>query len=425
MSDPTSHSARPEPASAHTAEQIAAVQKRSMRVLIAMQIAGTVGVGVAPSIGVLLVGEVTDNEALAGLARTASTLGAALVGLPLGTLAAGSGRRVALASGWWAAAVGAALLVAAAQWSLLIPLLIGLLLIGVGSAASLQARFAATDLAEPAHRGRSLSLVVWVGTLGAVLGPNLGVPGQWINQVTGLTVFAGAFLITAICLGIAGALVFLLLRPDPLKVLQEVTAEAAAGEPAGPEGGRIRQVMAELRVNRQARYALVAILTAQVVMVSIMTMTPVHITHHGGSVTLVGITISLHVLGMYALSPLVGMMVDRAGHRLTITLGMAVFLASLLFGIVIPESTTGVIAALVLLGVGWSLTNIAGSTLFSAVISDKTRAASQGTVDSSANLLGAVAAFASGPLLAVSSFATLNVVAVAVLVPLAVLTIRR
>lgn len=396
-----------------------------MVVLVAMQVIGTVGVGVAPSIGVLLAGEVTENEAWAGLARTASTLGAALVGVPLGSLAARHGRRVALATGWWAAAGGGALLVAAAQWGLLIPLILGLLLIGVGSAVSLQARFAATDLAAAAHKGRSLSLVVWVGTLGAVLGPNLGIPGQWVSGFTGLTVFASAFLITAACLAIAGTLVFLFLRPDPLKVLEETSLESESVQPGSAGPGRIRQVIAELRVNTAARYALTAILTAQVVMVSIMTMTPVHISTHGGSITLVGVTISLHIAGMYALSPLVGIMVDRAGHRPTVTLGIGVFIASLAVGALFPESTAGVMAALILLGVGWSFVNIAGSTLFSTVISDKTRAASQGTVDAAANLLGATAAFIAGPLLVISSFSTLNLSAVVVLIPLAVLTLRR
>lgn len=396
-----------------------------MVVLVAMQVIGTVGVGVAPSIGVLLAGEVTENEAWAGLARTASTLGAALVGVPLGSLAARHGRRVALATGWWAAAGGGALLVAAAQWGLLIPLILGLLLIGVGSAVSLQARFAATDLAAAAHKGRSLSLVVWVGTLGAVLGPNLGIPGQWVSGFTGLTVFASAFLITAACLAIAGTLVFLFLRPDPLKVLEETSLESESVQPGSAGPGRIRQVIAELRVNAAARYALTAILTAQVVMVSIMTMTPVHISTHGGSITLVGVTISLHIAGMYALSPLVGIMVDRAGHRPAVTLGIGVFIASLAVGALFPESAAGVMAALILLGVGWSFVNIAGSTLFSTVISDKTRAASQGTVDAAANLLGATAAFIAGPLLVISSFSTLNLLAVVVLIPLAVLTLRR
>ena len=115
------------------------IQRRTLIVLAMMQIIGTVGVGVAPTIGVLLATEVTDNEAWAGLARTASTLGAALMGMPLGNLAARRGRRVALSLGWWIAAVGGAFLVAAAQWSLVVPMFIGLTLIGSGSAVVLQA----------------------------------------------------------------------------------------------------------------------------------------------------------------------------------------------------------------------------------------------------------------------------------------------
>ena len=409
------------PSSGSGPQDTAAVQRRTMVVLVTMQIIGTVAVGVAPSIGVLLAGEVTDNEAWAGLARTASTLGAALIGLPLGNLAARSGRRVALASGWWAAAAGGALLVAAAQWSLLVPLFIGLLLIGIGNAVSLQARFAATDLAEPQHKGRALALVVWVGTLGSVLGPNLGVPGELISRTTGLTVFASAFLITAICLAIAGSIVFVFLRPDPLVVLAQSTGTSRAAQP-GKRRGRIRRVFAELRTNRYARYALVAILTAQTVMVAVMTMTPVHVAHQGGSITIIGITISLHIAGMYGLSPIVGFIADRHGHRLTIAIGIGIFLASLIIGAVIPNDTGWIMASLLLLGIGWSFVNVGGSALFASVVSTETRASSQGGVDALANLCGAVAAFASGPLLAISNFTVLNILAIGVLVPLTLLT---
>lgn len=405
------------------AADTARAQRRTMAVLVVMQIVGTVGVGAAPSIGVLLAGEVTENEAWAGLARTASTLGAALMGLPLGNLAARLGRRLALSSGWWVAAAGSALLVAAAQQSLVVPLFVGLLLIGAGSAVSLQARFAATDLAEPHRKGRSLSLIVWVGTLGSVLGPNLGVPGQVVSDRTGLTTYASAFLIAAVALALAGFIVFAWLRPDPLLVLEQT--ESARPVRSGRRPGRIRLILAELRVNQRARYALIAILTAQIVMVSIMTMTPVHIAHHGGSVAIVGITISLHVAGMYVLAPLVGFLTDRYGHRSTISAGIAIFLASLVIGAMWPEETGWIIASLVLLGFGWSFVNVAGSALFSQVVSAETRASSQGGVDALANLCGATAAFAAGPLLAVSSFSTLSVLAIAVLSPLAVLTASR
>ncbi|ALJ21353.1 MFS transporter [Microbacterium sp. No. 7] len=413
----------------------ATIQRRTMIVLIVMQVIGTIGVGVAPSIGVLLAGQVTDSEAWAGLARTASTLGAAVFGLPLGTIAARYGRRVALSGGWWVAAAGSALLVAAAQWSLVIPLFIGLFLIGVGTAVSLQARFAATDLAEPQHRGRSLALVVWVGTLGTVIGPNLGIPGELVGGVTGLTVFAAAFLIAAVCLALAGVIVSVWLRPDPLLTLaaaQEVAAPrsdaATRNAPADKtrrRGGRIGAVLTEMRTNRAARYALIAIVTAQIVMVAIMTMTPVHIEHQGGSVTIVGVTISLHIIGMYALAPLVGWIADRFGHRVTIATGILIFLASLLIGAIRPDGIPWIIASLILLGVGWSFVNVAGSALFSAAVTDEARASSQGGADALSNLLGATAAFAAGPLLAASSFSVLSVAAIAALTPLAILTAWR
>lgn len=415
------------PATGHddpTAERAAAVQKRTMVVLVITQIIGTVGVGVAPSIGVLLAGEVTDNEAWAGLARTASTLGAALLGLPLGNLAARLGRRVALSTGWWTAAVGAAILVPSAQGNLVVPLFIGLLLIGAGSAVSLQSRFAATDLAEPRHRARSLALVVWVGTLGSVLGPNLGAPGALIGAVTGLTVFAGAFLIAAVCLALAGTIVFIALRPDPLLLHMQLSHDSTATKPREKRGS-IRRIFAEIRINRPARTALIAILTAQTVMVSIMTMTPVHIVHQGGSVNLVGITISLHVVGMYALAPLVGWVTDRAGHRLSIWAGIAILFASLVMGAVWPNDTGWIIASLILLGIGWSFMNVAGSALFASTVSDEVRASSQGGVDALSNLFGATAALLAGPLLVISSFSALSIIAMFVLIPLMLLVIRR
>ncbi|WP_040162005.1 MFS transporter [Nigerium massiliense] len=411
-----------EPTAEARAADVAAVQRRTLAVLIVTQIIGTVGVGVGPSIRVLLAGEVTRNEGWAGLARTASTLGAALFGLPLGNLAARFGRRTALSVGWWTAAVGAALTALAAQGSLVVRLFVGLLLLGAGSAVALQGRFAATDLALPQHKGRSLAMVVWVGTLGSVLGPNLGVPGQALGDRTGLSLYAAAFLIAAVCLGLAGLIVFLALRPDPLQVLRATAPSAPIR--AGKKRGGVGVLGHVMRENSLARYAVIAILTAQIVMVTIMTMTPVHIIHEGGSITLVSLTISLHVVGMYALAPVVGYLADRGGHRLTIVIGIVAFLASLLIGTLQPNHLGWIVASLFLLGLGWSFVNVAASALFSGAVADENRASAQGGVDALANLFGATAAFAAGPLLAASSFATLSVIAMVALAPLALLTLR-
>lgn len=408
----------------HASESIASIQRRTMIVLVITQIIGTIGVGVAPSIGVLLAGEVTQNEAWAGLARTASTLGAALLGLPLGHLAARHGRRVALAVGWLLAASGSAILVVSAQWSLVLPLFAGLLLIGSGSAIALQSRFAATDMAEPTKRARSLALIVWVGTIGSVLGPNLGTPGRIISAGTGLTVYASAFLIAAACLALAGIIVFLLLRPDPLMVqssrLQDSRTEIPTKKPR-----RILTMISSVRGNAQARLAVLAILTAQVVMLAIMTMTPVHIVHHGGSVDLVGITISLHILGMYAMAPIAGWISDRLGHRVSIWMGVALFAFSLQLGAAWPDRMPWIMTSLIFLGLGWSFVNVAASALFAGTLEPEVRASSQGGLDALANLFGAMAAFVAGPMLAMSSFSVLCLCSLGLLLPLVMALLRR
>jgi len=398
------------------------IQRRTLVVLVIAQVIGTIGVGVAPSIGVLLAGQVTADPAWAGLARTASTLGAAIFGLPLGALAARFGRRFALTSGWWVAALGGGLLVFAAQFDEIVSLFVGLLLIGAGSAVSLQSRFAATDLAEPHHKARALALVVWVGTIGSVLGPNLGLPGELIHDATSLSVYAAAFLIAAVCLAVAGIVVFVMLRPDPLRVLERATTDGAlrTGAPrAGWRRGGLRRMFAQFRSNPEVRLAVVAIVTAQVVMVAIMTMAPVHVAEEGGSITIVGITISLHIAGMYGLSPVVGVVTDRVGHRVTMWIGIAIFLASLAAAILRPDETVWIAVSLVLLGIGWSFVNVSGSALFSAVVSPEARASSQGGVDALSNLLGALAAFLAGPVLAATNYSVLAVIAVVVLVPFA------
>lgn len=405
-------------------DRFARVQRRTMGVLVVTQIVGTVGTGVAPSIGVLLASDVLHNETWAGLARTTATLGAALLGLPLGNLAARRGRRFSLATGWWLAAAGAAILVPAAQLKLVVPLFLGLLLIGSGSAVALQSRFAATDLASPGHKARALALIVWVGTLGSVIGPNLGAPGALVGDATGLSVYAGAFLIAAICLGIAGTVVFVLLRPDPLLLLTESGLADASTLPTRRRGG-IRRILAEIRSNKPARIAVIAILVAQIVMVTVMTMTPVHIVHQGGTVNLVGITISLHIVGMYALAPLVGWITDRCGSRLAIWAGIGIFVVSLAFAVLRSDESHWVVASLILLGVGWSFVNVAGSALFTSNVSTEVRASSQGGIDALANLCGATMAFLAGPLMAATSFATLAVIAMVMLIPLACVVLRR
>lgn len=430
-----------------TLPDVAAAQRRTVRVLVAAQVVGAVGYGAGPSVGVLLAQEVTRSEAMAGIARASTTIGAALIALPLGMLAARAGRRRALTLAWGSAAAGSAVLVVSAAVGSTALLVLGMLALGAGTAAGLQARFAATDLAAPAHRGRSLSLVVWVGTVGAVLGPNLGVPGEAVEARTGLPPLSGAFAISAVLLAVTAVVVGLLLRPEPLDVVRRHTTASAVVEHRAATGGdvpaatagavgvtarptappplRLRAAVAEVRRSPAASFALMALVLSHLAMVSVMTMTPVHLSHQGHGITVVGLTISLHVLGMFAFAPLMGSLADRVGTVPTVVLGQGLLLASAVTGAVGAASTGAVVVALFLLGLGWSMVTVPAATLLSGAVAPRSRPLVQGAGDSAMNAAAAVGAIASGPLLAVVDFAGLSAASALCVVPVLVAVARR
>ncbi|WP_034225550.1 MFS transporter [Actinotalea ferrariae] len=435
---------------------VVAARRRTLRVLVAAQVVGALGYGAGPSVGVLLAQEVTRSEAMAGIARASTTIGAAVIALPLGMLAARAGRRRALTLAWAVAAAGSAVLVLSAAAGSTALLVLGMVALGAGTAAGLQARFAATDLAEPAHRGRSLSLVVWVGTIGAVLGPNLGVPGEALEARTGLPALSGAFAIAAVLLALTAVVVGLFLRPEPLDVVRRHTVPTAApgtapaaaadaalppepdatltsrptapdatSRPTAPPPLRLRAALREVRRSPAASFALLALVLSHLAMVSVMTMTPVHLSHQGHGITVVGLTISLHVLGMFAFAPVMGALADRVGAVPTVLLGQVVLLASAVVGVAGEERTDAVVLALFLLGVGWSMVTVPAATLLSGAVETASRPLVQGASDSAMNAAAAVGAIASGPLLAVVGFAGLSAASALCVVPVVVAVVRR
>lgn len=382
-------------------EEVVAAQRRTLRCLVVAQVLGAFGTGASASVGVLLVQDVIAAEWLAGIARTTLTLGAALLGVPLAWLAGRRGRRTALATGWGLAALGAVLLVLAAIIRDAALVLGGMTLFGAGTATQLQSRFAATDLAVPQHRGRTLATVVWTGTLGTVVGPNLGVPGAWLADAVGLPELGGAFVIAAATSVLALLVIGVFLRPDPLRL-------AAAREPA-PGRPRAGGVLRTLWAEPTARFAVTAVVASHVAMVALMTMTPVHMDHEGSSVGMVGLTISAHVLGMFAFAPLVGWAGDRFGHVRVVLAGQAVFAASALVALLVGYDWLSISVVLFLLGLGWSCATVGGAVLLTEHAPADVRIPAQGRVDTLMNAVAAAGAFAAGPVFALVGYAGLAV----------------
>jgi len=419
------------------------VQRRTVILLGSAQLLSGIGTGATVSIGSLLAVDLSGSSAWAGSVSTVMTLAAALSALPLASLADRRGRLAGLVTGLAAALAGVGCIVVSIVSGSFLLLLLGTAGVGLGTASNLQARFAAVDLADDEHRGRSLSAVVWAITIGAVAGPNLIQPGAVVGQAVGLPPIAGPFIISAAGLVLACALLLAGLRPDPLLFARELAAagrQPAGNQPASqhhtgqhpagrqPAVARRRGALARgwraARGSPSAILALAAVVGAHAVMVGVMSVTPLHLqelvagpgaaahaghTASGDVLVIIGFTISLHIAGMFALSPVMGWLTDKAGRKQTVVIGFALLVAAAAVAGAGQRSTTAVAVGLVLLGLGWSAATVAGSTLLAESVRQEERVMVQGVSDMLMGAAGAVGGASSGLILSWAGYSGLNV----------------
>src|SRR6478609_5554066 len=397
-----------------TPTDLGRLRRRTLGLLAAGQILGGLGTGAALSVGALAAYDLA-GETWSGMAATMSTLGAAALAIPLARLADRHGRRISLSTAAIVAAVGLGLCVLGVALSLVIVLFLGLAAAGAATAAALQSRFAATDLAAPATRGRDLSLVVWSTTIGAVIGPNLAEPGEQLGLALGLPPLSGVFVFAVVAQLLAAASYALFLRPDPLVVSRELRLSSL------PATGDVRAAT-EARHGNPAlvRVAIVAVSLSHATMVALMAMTPVHLVQGGATLSIVGLTLSLHIAGMFALSPVFGILSDRVGRIPTILLGQAMLICAAVITALGSDMHEAVIAGLILLGLGWSASTVAGSALLSDAAPPADRVRLQGRGDLAMNLAGALGGALFGPVLALVGYTGL---AWGLLLPIAVVVV--
>ena len=360
---------------------VAQVQRDTVRTLVVAQAVGAVGVTIGVATASLLARDISGSETLAGLAQTFQVLGTAAAAYVLARVMRRRGRRIGIVLGYLAGATGALLAVLAGVVDSMAVLLVGAVLLGATTAVNSSSRYAATDLATEAHRARALSVVVWATTIGAVAGPNLVGVGGTVARPLGIPELTGGFAIGSVVLVLAALWVWVRLRPDPLLLAQE----AAGVVPDDAPHVRGRSWAAFTTVVRDVPAvgaAVVAMACAHAAMVTVMIMTPLHMEHGGAHLEVIGFVISIHVLGMFAFSPVVGWAADRFGRSPVLVAGGVVLLVSLALCGLSPEgSSWQIFTGLFLLGLGWSCATVAAST----VIADRTpieaRTDVQGTSD--------------------------------------------
>ncbi|WP_238335784.1 MFS transporter [Serinicoccus kebangsaanensis] len=402
----------------------AQVQSRTVLTLMGSQTLGGIGVASGIAVGAIVAADVSGRDALSGLATTTQVLGGALFTIPIAALMGRHGRRLGLATAYLVGALGAALAIAATASGTFWLLLVGTTLFGASTTAGSQARYAATDLAVPERRGRQLSWVVWATTLGSVLGPNMVGPGRAVALGLGLPPLAGAWVFSTIAFGLAAAVLHVALRPDPL-----ITARRLAGVDTEQPVGRQGNVGDGLRLIRRTPAALwgtAALTVGHVVMVAVMVMTPLHMRHGQAEIELIGLVISLHILGMYGLAPVTGQLTDRLGARPVVLIGVGLLvLACLLAGLSHAGFSGGLTAGLVILGLGWSCTMVAGSGTIAGSVPVGQRASVQGAADLVMGLTAAAGGALAGVVMDLFGYALLCALAALAAVLLGAYTVAR
>ena len=389
-----------------TTTNLAKIQAKTVRTLALGQALGGFGFGSTLSVGAIMATELSGSAAFSGAAATLSTLGSAFAAIPLANIAARRGRRYALGLGAGLAILGAIGMITAAALRSFPVELIALFFLGSANAVSLQARFAAADIPTSRPKAKDISIVVWATTFGAVIGPNLIAPGESLGVTLGLPHLAGPFLLTILAQTLSTTVFWFGLKPDPLLLAQKIDSEKRA-----LQRRKFREAIPIVRQKPIAAFAVISIALSHMVMVSVMSMTPAHLSITGHSLSDVGFTISLHVAGMYALSPMFGLISDRFGARKTIILGQLILLASLAVSGFGANNFSMVVLGLFLLGLGWSSATVAGSALLSESLDISEKPVVQGLSDSLMNLSGAFGGAISGTILILFGFAGLNAAA--------------
>lgn len=368
------------------------LQRRTMNVLRLGVVPGYAAVaGMVAVVSLLAKDLLGGSDRFAGMGSAAFTTGAAIAAVPLAAGMRRRGRRRPLATALAVGSIGAMVAAGAGQVGWFWLFIVAMVFFGAGQAATLQSRYVAADLSRPDDQARAIGAIVWVGTIGAVGGPILSPFEQDFGEWLGFDEYVGPFLFASVFFAVGAAVYALLLRPDPLEVLGAIDPNADRSRP-------LRQIQRSYGVIRRspgAMLGIVAMAASQAAMVGVMTMTPPHMKDHDHG-DLSAYVIAAHVAGMFAFAPLVGRFVDRVGSIRAIQCGAVVLGVGTVSAVVAGYVPALIFAGLFLLGLGWNIGLIGGTTLLTASVPQEARVEAQGTGDLTLSMCGAVAAFGSG-----------------------------
>ena len=400
--------------------RLPALRRRMRWILFGISALGSTGYIAAVTVGTLVAAELSGGAAMGGLPTAVTTIGTASAASLLALTMLRVGRRGGILLGLTVGALGGGVVFVAVLAGSIPLLLLGSAMTGFANAAGNLGRYIAADMVPPERRASAIGIVVWGTTIGTVIGPNLAAPAASVAAAAGLPELAGAYAVTVLFIGLAALVGYVVLRPEPYALADP----SALHRPADATVPAVRT--ATILVRPTVLLALVTLVAAQVVMVLIMTMTPLHLTDHGHGLETVGFVLSAHTFGMFGLSPLSGRLTDRFGPIAVIGSGLAILAAaSVLAAVAPPEGGFGLTVALFLLGFGWNLCFVAASSMLGHGLALGERTRVQGIADTLTWGTAAFASLFSGLVVASASYTALGLLGVALLVPPALLVLAR
>lgn len=372
------------------------------RLLAASLAVSWAGVQISGALGSVIVLRLSGgNLALAGLPYVIVNLGAALAAYPSGHWMDRFGRVPVLVAGYLVAAAGFVVGSYAIYVESLAGFLLGLAIASFGAGATYLTRLAAADLYPLARRGRGLSIVVFGATVGAILGTPLIALASRVGDRYDLPYYLVAWAMVPVLSLVSAWLVFRI-RPDPRVIAMEIHA----AEPAPAVGASARRVNWRLVVLAAAALSL-----AQGAMACVMSVSGASLEHAHHSANLIGATMTVHLVGMFAFSPVVGWLADRRGRGFVLATSALLLLVGAVGVSTLP--TVALLVPLFVVGLGWSFAFIGASAVAADAAGPLRRGRVTALVDVATALVASASALAAGWALSEGGLVSVGLVAFA------------
>jgi MFS family permease len=344
------------------------------------------------------------NSQWTGVPATLGVVGAAMIAYPIGRLMDRVGRRIGLSIGYVIGILGTLVAALGVINQSLFIFLIGFFGLGLTRGVLDLGRYAAAE-ASPAHRrARAISWVILGGTVGSILGPSLIEVTNNLAGRIGLPGLSGPWFAAAIFLAMGLVLINVFLRPDPQVIGRQLAALEPESAKEQLKGGRPYRKIIQ---DPNALLATGTLIFAQVTMVAVMVVTPVHMQDHNHALGSISVVIMAHTLGMFGLSFVTGWLADKLGRTKVIISGGLILGLSCLMA-PFSHGVAWLVVALFLLGLGWNFCFVAGSTLLTDVLRPEEKGRIQGLTDTLINIASGVGSISSGFAFAAFGFAAMS-----------------